>query len=279
MTTALVLGGGGVTGIGWEIGVLEGLARAGVHLADADIVIGTSAGSVVGTQLTGGLPTSTLYDDQLAPPDAEIGSVMGMATMLRIALPMLLPGSPEVRLRRLGRAALRAHPESAEQRLEVIRSRIGVTSWPAGRDLRITAINAATGQFRVLTGSAGVDLVAAVGASCAVPMVWPPVPIDGAPHIDGGMRSVANADLAAGADRVVVLAPLPRSMDRHHAIPAQLGRLGAHVRSAVLSPDREALAAIGKNLLDPARRADAARSGLRQGAAAAADVRAAWADA
>jgi len=45
---ALVLGGGGITGIAWEIGVLTGLAEAGVDLTGADLVVGTSAGSVVG---------------------------------------------------------------------------------------------------------------------------------------------------------------------------------------------------------------------------------------
>jgi predicted acylesterase/phospholipase RssA len=45
--TALVLGGGGITGIAWEIGVLAGLAEAGTDLSGADLVVGTSAGSVV----------------------------------------------------------------------------------------------------------------------------------------------------------------------------------------------------------------------------------------
>jgi len=50
--TGLVLGGGGITGIAWELGVLAGLAEAGVDLHDADLVVGTSAGSVVAAQLT-----------------------------------------------------------------------------------------------------------------------------------------------------------------------------------------------------------------------------------
>ena len=54
--TALVLGGGGITGIAWEIGVLAGLAEAGVDLTGADLVVGTSAGSVVGAQITSGAP-------------------------------------------------------------------------------------------------------------------------------------------------------------------------------------------------------------------------------
>ena len=51
---ALVLGGGGVTGVAWELGILAGLAGAGADLSDADLVVGTSAGSAVAAQLTTG---------------------------------------------------------------------------------------------------------------------------------------------------------------------------------------------------------------------------------
>ena len=70
--TALVLGGGGITGIAWELGILKGLADAGVDLSGADRVIGTSAGSVVGAQVTSGAPLDELYESQLAPPDHEM---------------------------------------------------------------------------------------------------------------------------------------------------------------------------------------------------------------
>lgn len=58
--TALVLGGGGITGIAWEIGILAGVARAGVDLTDAEVVVGTSAGSVVGAQVTNGVSLEDL---------------------------------------------------------------------------------------------------------------------------------------------------------------------------------------------------------------------------
>lgn len=71
--TALVLGGGGVTGIAWELGILRGLADAGIDLTTADTVIGTSAGSVVGAQVTSGRSIEELYDAQLEPPDTRSG--------------------------------------------------------------------------------------------------------------------------------------------------------------------------------------------------------------
>ena len=276
---ALVLGGGGVTGIAWEIGLLHGLAEGGVDVTTADTLIGTSAGSVVGTQITSGRSLSELYAEQLEPADAEIGAEFTTRTMVRMAVPAILPGHPYTKRRRLGRAAARAHPESADARLEVIRSRIGVTQWPE-RDLRITAVNTTTGRLRVFTRDSGVDLIHAVAASCAVPIVWPPVRIYGVAYIDGGMRSPTNADLATGADRVIVIAPLARSFSKHTAITAQLARLRASepaLRASVVTPDPEALDAIGKNVLDPTKRSDAARAGYRQAVSALPDLRDAWA--
>lgn len=85
--TALVLGGGGLTGIGWEAGVLAGLVEAGADPGAADVVIGTSAGSVVGAQLTSGSVTpEELYERQLADPRGEVAGRVGPAVMSRYAL-------------------------------------------------------------------------------------------------------------------------------------------------------------------------------------------------
>jgi len=272
--TALVLGGGGITGIAWELGILKGLADSGVDLSNADLVIGTSAGSVVGAQVTGERSLDELYESQLEPPDDEIGARLSRATLLRMLLPMVLPGSPHRKRARIGRAALRAHPPGGAERIEVIRSRIGIGDWPAG-DLRVTAVHAETGDFVAFDKLSGVDLLHAVAASCAVPLVWPAVTINGSHYVDGGMRSTANVDLAAGADAVVVIAPLPRSFSKATSISAQLAQVAA-TRTAVVTPDQQALVDIGKNVLDPRKRADAARAGLRQAADVLDEVRKAW---
>lgn len=274
MTRALVLGGGGITGIAWMLGVLRGLQEAGVDLTDADTVVGTSAGSVVGAQLTSGLALEELYAAQLGPADHEIGASLSRLTLLRLVPPLLLPGSGATKRARVGRMALRAHPPGDPRRVEVIRSRIGLGDWPE-RDLRVTAVDAESGEPVSFERGGPADLVHAVAASCAVPLVWPPVTIAGRHYIDGGVRSTANADLAKGAERVVVLAPLPQSMTKRSSIPAQLARTGAR-HTAVVSPDQQALADIGKNVLDPAKRADAARTGLRQADDVVDDVRRAW---
>ena len=278
---ALVLGGGGITGIAWELGLLHGLARAGVDLADADLVVGTSAGSIVGSLLRSGpsrgLDLPALYETQLAPADPGPAARLSRRMAARMAPPFLRPGSAEQKRARLGRLAMR-HPGDGEERVEVIRGLVPWEEWPE-KDLKITAVEAETGRFTVLDRAAGVNgvpLVRAVAASCAVPLVWPTVRLGDRHYLDGGFRSTANADLAAGYDDVVVVAPLPRSFSRATSIPAQLARTGC-TRSAVVTPDAQALADIGGNVLDSARRADAARTGLRQADEVAEQVAAAWA--
>ena len=261
--TALVLGGGGITGIAWELGLLAGLARSGVDLTDADLLIGTSAGSVVGSQLASGLPIEELYAEQLTPADAEIGGRLSRIAALKLVPPYVLPGSGRDKLRRVGTVAMKAHPPGSVDRESVIRSRVPINAWPTDRDLMITAVEAETGRFTVFDRDSGVDLVSAVAASCAVPTVWPPVAIGGHHYVDGGMRSTANVDLAKGAERVVVLAPLPQAFSKSTSIRAQLERVAPREWS-VVTPDPQALADFGRNLLDPAKRADAARAGLRQ---------------
>ncbi|GAB3033796.1 patatin [Nocardioides flavus (ex Wang et al. 2016)] len=219
-TSALVLGGGGITGIAWELGILAGLAEAGVDLSGADIVVGTSAGSVVGAQVTNGLSLDELYATQLEPPDAELGGRMSRVAALKLLPPYALPGSGRTKLARVGKVAHAAHEPGSVDREGVIRSRLTVHGWPE-RDLRVTAVDTASGEFTVFTPSSGVDLVSAVAASCAVPTVWPPVEIGGRHYMDGGMRSTANVDVARGAERVVVLAPLPRSISKKTSIRAR----------------------------------------------------------
>jgi len=274
-TAALVLGGGGVTGVAWETGILAGLKAAGVDLTGADTVIGTSAGSVVAAQITSGAPLEGLYEAQLAPPTGEIAAKIGIRFYAAMAGTMLLTRNPQRFRRRIGARALTAKTVREAERREVIAHRLPSHDWPERR-LLITAIDAATGEFVVFDKNAGVPLVAAVGASCAVPMVWPPVTIGDRRFIDGGMRSSANADLAAGADRIVVIAPLTQGGGVTPKVADQVAALRSRATVALITPDADALSAIGRNVLDPARRAAAARAGQRQAADVAETVRAAW---
>ncbi|WP_428956126.1 patatin-like phospholipase family protein [Streptomyces sp. cg35] len=275
--TALVLGGGGLAGIGWISGILHGLARAGVDLSDADTVIGTSAGAIVGAQLTSGkLTTAALYERQLAPPTGELTGSFGVSATFRYARAALSSRTVEAYGRKLGRMALAARTPDEATRRSVIAGRLLSHDWPPRR-LLVTAVQASTGEFRVFDGSCGVGLVDAVAASCAVPGVWPPVTIEAARWIDGGTRSPANAQLAEGHERVVVIAPIAAGGGVLHAARTQAARLaaaGAHV--TLVTPDRAARRAFGTNSLDPACRAPAARAGLAQAAAHAEEARRTW---
>ncbi len=137
--------------------------------------------------------------------------------------------------------------------------------WP-DRELRIPAINAQTGELRVFGNADGVELIDAVGASCAVPGVWPVVVIEGERYMDGGMASGSNVHLAADCDVVVVLSPA--------ADPAP-NLLGGSLREEidVMTPlpvlpvfaDDAVVEAIGTNSLSPTTRRPAAELGREQG--------------
>ncbi|MYT41066.1 patatin-like phospholipase family protein, partial [Streptomyces sp. SID5471] len=206
--TALVLGGGGYTGIGWEIGMLAGLVEAGVDLGTADVVIGTSAGSIVGAQLTSGrLTPEELFARQLVPDTGETAARMGARELARFAYLALRSRDAVDFGVRMGRLAMTARAASGPGRRDAIARRLVCHDWPARR-LMITAVDAVTGRRTAFDDTSGAGLVDAVSASCAVPGVWPPVSIGGQRWIDGGVHSSANADLAAGYGRVVVLAPV-----------------------------------------------------------------------
>ena len=275
---ALVLGGGGVTGIAWELGLLEAWLQGGVDVrAVADVVIGTSAGAAVAAQLGSGEPLDALVARQLdAGAGKEVLPEMDLDAVIAIFLEAAEPGrSTEERCARVGELALAAPTVSEAVRREIIAARLPSARWSEQRTV-ITAVDAHTGAFTTFDATSGVDLVDAVAASCAVPGVWPPVTIGDRRYVDGGVRTPTNADLAAGCERVVVVSPLAR--DSTPGLERELDQLragGAEV--VVVVADAEALDAMGPNPLDPAKRAVAVAAGRRQGDATVADVRRRWA--
>lgn len=272
-----MLGGGGLAGIAWLYGLLTGLAERGVDLARADLVVGTSAGSAVGANVAGGRDLGERYAAQLATGTGEVAASVGGGVALRMARAALLGprGAQQVRAR-IGRVALAADTVPEQQRFDLMATRLGGADWPSGRDLQVTAVDAHTGAFRAFDRDSGVTLTEAVAASCAVPGVWPPVSALGTRWIDGGVRSMANADLAAGYERVVVLAPLTSGFGAMARPRTQVEALAASSSAVLVTPDDAARAAFGRNTLDPARRPPSARAGLAQAAAVAAEVRAVW---
>ncbi|NKY89362.1 patatin-like phospholipase family protein [Nocardia veterana] len=273
---ALVIGGGGVAGIAWANGVIAGLADAGIDLTGADAYIGTSAGANVIAQLTSGLPVEELFRRQVesALQSAEIvpegNPLVGVwETVNRIIADS--GGDMAVVRRRLGNLALAADTVPEAARRAVIESRLPVHEWPRQR-LLITAVDATTGELRVFDRDSGVPLVDAVAASSAVPLVWPPHTVDGVRYTDGGIRTSVNADLAAGFDRVLIIAPLADpALDDEIA-----GLVERGARVELITPDEAAVAAFGANPLDTASRVPSAHAGRVQGKSAAVHVAELW---
>lgn len=274
---ALVLGGGGLSGVAWETGILAGLAAGGADVTTADYVLGTSAGATVAAQIGSGLAIAELFDRQTVPAlqSAELTPDLGRVIELMeswATLPLEFPDPAELR-RVVGQRALAVQTVPEAERRAVIAGRLPQHTWPS-RQLAVVAVDAHSGDVRVFDNDSGADLVDAVTASCAIPGIWPPVTIGPARYIDGGARSVVNADLAAGYQRVLILAPMADpSLDEQ---VAGLVGAGEEVEVLVITPDDESTAAFGLNPLDPAVRAPAARAGYAQGQRAAAAAARLW---
>ena len=281
---ALVLGGGGSAGNAWSIGVIAGLFDAGLDVTEADLIIGTSAGSTVAAQITSASPAQLLAGILSAAPQQQtgpVGSDGGRVPIGPVADHMRRTGeiiaaaadAADMR-RRLGAAALEldAASDGAGQARwrATVAARLPGQRWPE-RTVLIVAVDAHTGEPVVFDRHSGVDLADAVAASCANGFGVPPYGIGGSRYIDGGYRrSSENADLAAGYGRVLVLSPFggrtryPLEWGMHLA--AQADELRAHgSRVETVLPDGDSRNAFGSNMMDLSTRPPAARAGYSQG--------------
>lgn len=267
---ALVLGGGGVVGIAWETGLLAGLASRGVDLHGADLIVGTSAGAAVAAQVST-TPLAALYADQIDGTGAQ-------EPKLDIDLPAIMSEIADIResmidpldaRKRIGELALAQDRVPEGERREIIAARLASHAWPE-QLLKVVAIEAETGQVAVFDKSSGVSIVDAVAASCAIPLVWPCVSIDGARYYDGGFRSSTNTDVADGYAKVVVVKVTSR------VDPSDVKDISSTSEVHTISVDEASQAAIGTNLLDPNLRPAAARAGYEQGVRIADEVGASW---
>jgi NTE family protein len=279
---ALVLSGGGVAGIAWETAVLLGIqdaqpATAASILSAPTALVGTSAGAAVAAQIAAGTPLEQLFAAQLADETGELFVELDLAAFgAAMAGAMAGASSPDEVRRRLGAMALAADTPSTAARRAVIEARLVVQTW-GDRSLRLTAVDAETGELRVFDRNSGVSLVDAVMASCAVPGIWPVVEIDGHRYMDGGMRSGSNADLAAGADPVLIITPSTEQTPMGPAVPTSEFDALAPARVHVIYADAASIASFGTNPLDPASRKPAALAGRALGRSVAGEIAAFWA--
>ena len=282
----LVLGAGGVVGLAYHTAALTALA--GVSEWDpgtAEIIVGTSAGSAIGSSLRGGVGPPELMDRLLsAPADPEamarLRTVTGRDQQSRRLLPLLpLPAAPRLLVcdmlrpwrTRPGRALAALLPEGRIP-TELVGERpreLHGLEWPSP-PLWVCAMRLSDGE-RVVFGldRLDIDVGTAVRASSAIPGFFQPVHIDGDRYVDGGAHSPTNADLLVDQklDLVVVLSPMSGSRDailRPFQVPTRL-QAKLHLRSEVaalkraghevlvIEPGREETRVMGATAMDPTR--------------------------
>ena len=214
---ALVLGGGGAAGQAWQIGVIAGLAEAGLDLTEAaDLVVGTSSGSTTAAQVRSGIPAAELLASVLSPPVHPVGQnreqppSLPMATVFERMRAIGAAATSAADLRRaMGAFGLESDSvlgPGAGQRRAMVAARLPRAEWP-DRPMIVVAVDAHTGELAAFDRDSGVDLADAVTASTALPGLTPTHSINGTRYINGGVRSGENADLASGYANVVVLSP------------------------------------------------------------------------
>ena len=275
MKSALILGAGGITGIAWHLGLIAGLREKGVDLTDADLIVGTSAGSLAGAVIAAGIDPAGAHamETQPGPDDPPFRADWERGAQAFAALHDELAEPAAIRAT-VGRLALAADVIDEEPYVSLIARRLPVHEWPQ-RPFLITAVAAATGAPVVWDRSSGVPLDRAVAASCAVPCIFPTVTVGRERYMDGGVRSGTNADVVTDAERVVVLAPLA-PVRIHGAPAAEIDALRERSKVALVAPDEEALEAFGSNMFDTTRWRPAVDAAIAQGRRDAPEVAAVW---
>ncbi|HWF24977.1 MAG TPA: patatin-like phospholipase family protein [Solirubrobacteraceae bacterium] len=291
----LVLGGGGILGEAWMMGVLAGIEdAAGLDLRECEAFVGTSAGSIVAAHLAAGRsprrPSTLSSDIELASDHPANALVLGALTGARRASELALEAwSPLAPLAlaaaapagALVRAAALAATPRPTARLSDLRRRVADYGARFDGRLRVACVDRKRGR-RTVFGSPGAPpagVAEAVEASCSVPWLFAPVAIAGREYVDGGVWSATNLDVAPATRDTYVLCLNPTAGVRGaHALLAvarnlarsavsiealALRRRGAVVRT--VHPNLECAAAMGGDFMDPEPRRLVLGAGYRQG--------------
>lgn len=266
---ALVLAGGGYVASSWEIGLVTGMADAGLDVRDADLFVGTSAGARVAVDLTSGQPLEEVYQWRAGPvgPALERSPAVDWDWLRAGLNDAKQAGSITEILRRYGALALAAAVGKGSDRREVVATQLPLQAWPK-QSVLIAALNAETGERRAFdqhSGLALVDAIIATTASFGSPLTF----FEGHHYFDGGYHSGDNADLAIGFDRVLILSlrapPQALRLVTLESAVETLRAAGAQVE--VIHPDEETLAAMVATggQMNPASGRPAVIAGRQQG--------------
>lgn len=233
MKVGLVLGGGGVIGMGYHAGSLKALDEFGIDVATADVIVGTSAGAVMGAYLavgwtpgdfvdyangrhpdvvkdetSNGVPSVfvPLYNSVAERVARSIGSMFAVASSRGYVNRIARGRIPGARLRHAFPAGMFSTTETRLRLQEDLPE-----EWPRD-DVYLCAADLYTGE-RVAFGhpdAPAAPFPDAVLASTAIPGIFPPVHIGDRQYVDGGIVSATSLDLAveAGCEAIICIAPL-----------------------------------------------------------------------
>ena len=273
-------------GVGWEVGLAAGLAKSGVHLAEADLVIGTSAGSLVASIVSAGhLRRIAAEVEFLAKVPRLVGALAGEGELhpsQERALELFgnaTEASPET-ITAIGHAALAAQAPPPDRSRRSMRAVLALRRWPAA--LHTTAVDAYTGERLVVTEGSGLSVAREAAASSSVPGIFSPQPLHDRRAMDGGVSGTGiHADLAAGAGTALVISLAANAPDDHAGMTTAAG--GQRREIAALEAAGTQVLLRGPAtfdldaLMDPAQVAAARADGAAQAAEDADAIAAVWA--
>jgi NTE family protein len=267
----LVLGAGGTVGLAYHCGVLRALEQVGgVKVADADLIVGTSAGSVTGAYLRAGWTTDDMWQFALGThPTLAALAAEELEDRRRAIFHPAWASPRELARRGLGSAYVVARSVVRAPQLRVpalLRQHFPAglfamaegerrfadelpDAWPE-RPLWLCAVDISSGRRVVLgrPGSPPVGLRRAVTASCAIPGVYKPVRVGAMTLVDGGAHSTTNLDLASRAGSRLIIGVAPMAFDPA-APPDRLRQLTRRGPARALASEARAARRRGADVL------------------------------
>lgn len=284
---ALVLGGGGLWFVAWQVAYLHALTEGGVPVAKADRVIGTSAGSLVASLVSAGhLRRIATEVEFLARVPRLVGALAGEGDLHEsqaraVGLFGAAADAEPATVAAIGHAALAAQAPPPERTRRSMRAVLAMRRWPAA--LHTTAVDAYTGERLVVDHAAGLSVARAAAASSAVPGIFSPQPLHDRRAMDGGVSgSGIHADLAAGSGVALVVSLSSNAPDDQQAGMTQAPGGQAREIAALEATGTRVLLRGPRSfdleaLMDPAQVTAALADGAEQGAADVDAIAAAWA--
>ena len=206
MKKALILGGGGAVGNAWETAILTTLIEHGVTLADVDIVVGTSAGSIVGSKLASNMELAGKDHSNTFPYPSNGPDIESLMAVFKLWTSV--DSMDRETAKQIAQIASNANTISEQEWIALVAHSIS-DEWPE-KDLRICTVNATNGSFEVFTKDNGVSLRQVIASSCAIPGMFPLIKVADSQYMDGGVNSGTNAHVVIEdqLDIALIIAPI-----------------------------------------------------------------------